>query len=80
VKLGRPSRFPLGMRNQRYEGGSDERGGVRPIHSSLSAGEPRTQVMISSHGGEGIGVMNGLVFMPQADTIGRVNVQHRGLA
>lgn len=32
--------------------------GVRPIHSSLSAGEPRTEAMISNHGGEGIGVIN----------------------
>ena len=36
--------------------------------------------MISNHDGEGIGVMNALAFMPQADTIGRVNVQHRGAA
>ena len=32
--------------------------GVRLIHSSLSAGEPRTQAMAASHGGKGISVIN----------------------
>lgn len=32
--------------------------GVRLIHSSLSAGEPRTQAMTSNHGGKGISVIN----------------------
>jgi len=33
--------------------------------------------LVSSKDGEGVGAMNGLALVPQADKIGRVNVQHR---